>query len=183
MTDRWTRRSILTATATAGVTALGGVTAAGQTAVTTRVVIRTTEDFTGGDGYAGYFLHVGSESTSEFSASDLEDCQFEDYNPSDIAAYNGTLIDRQDEASRQLPIQVYTAAAADIEPGTLWVVNREVTCADGDFIGLELEQIGATAVRADPEGAANGVGLPGFGPLAAVAGLLGGGWLLTRGEE
>lgn len=183
VTDRWTRRSVLSATVTAGVTALAGGAAARQAATTTRVVILSSEEFTRGDGYAGYFIHIGSESTSEFSVSDLEDCQFENYNPSSVAAYDGSLIDRQDEASRQLPIQIYTAAAADIDPGTLWVVNRGVDCPSGDFVGLELEQIGATVVRADPEGASGGVGLPGFGPLAAIAGLIGGGWALSRREQ
>lgn len=181
MPDQLPRRAVLAAAGTAAATAVAPTAAARYT---TRMVVPPARSFVGEEGYSGYFLHVGSESTGELEADSLSGCGFGDWPPDDLAYFNGRLIDRIDQDAREIETQIYVPATAGISPGTLWVVNREVTCPD-EYVGLSVEQIGAAVVvgssDADEGGGTTSAsdsptdgGGPGFGPLAALAGVAAG---------
>lgn len=185
MGDDWSRRSVLAA--------MGGVATVGSTALAPRVaaqitrqlVIPAAEEFAEDEGYLGYFVHVGDEAADDdVNPEDVDGCEFADWPPDGIQTYNGTLIDRIQEDHRQVPTQVFAATNADIETGSLWVVNRKMTCPD-HYVGLEVEQVGAAFgnVSEDtgtPGTDANPIGQPGFGPVATVAGLVTGAAGLAR---
>lgn len=178
MSDDWSRRTVLAA---AGGTATACAVALAPTAsarLTRRMVAPAKEEFVGGEGYTGYFLHVGGKSSDGVSAQELSGCEFSDWPPDGIESYDGELIDRIQQDHRQTRTRVFTAKGADVQPGTLWVINRVRNCPD-DHVGLEVEQVGAAfgnVSEDDPntETDASPIGQPGFGPVATVAGLLAG---------
>lgn len=178
MSDDWSRRSVLAAAggvATVGASALAP-TASAQ--LTRRMVIPTEDEFVGDEGYRGYFVHVGEDSPDTVDPQDFAGCEFSDWPPDGIQNYNGKLIDRIEEDHRQTPTHFFAAKNADIETGTLWVINRVTNCPDG-HVGIEVEQVGAAFgnVSEDtgtPGTGANPIGQPGFGAPAAVAGVLAG---------
>lgn len=178
MSDDWSRRAVLAA---AGGTATAGAVALAPTAsarISRRIVIPSREGFVGDEGYTGYFLHVGGATSGGVSAGDLAGCEFSDWPPEGIQRHEGELIDRIQQDHRQTQVRLFTAKGADVQPGTLWVINRVRNCPD-DHVGLEVEQVGAAFGNVseddgNTETDANPIGQPGFGPVATVAGLLAG---------
>lgn len=179
MSGNWSRRGLLTATGTVGAVAL---TPTALARYTTRMVIPRVREFDE-EGYAGFFLHVGDERDDRLSVDAVEGCEFANWPPEEIAAYDGRLIDRIDESHREVPTQIYVPADRTVETGSLWVVNREISCPE-ENVGLEAEQLGArirgNQSGTETDGGSGPVGQPGFGPLSAVAALFAGGAALAR---
>jgi hypothetical protein len=104
--------------------------------------------------------------------------------PDGFEAYNGSLIDKQgDDPVTSIPAEVYVPADREISRGALFVVSRQHDCPEG-YVGLELEQIGAS--RVDVSTATQGAATPapsptdgessagpGFGVVGSLAGLAG----------
>lgn len=149
------------------------------------MVIPAAEDFAGDEGYTGYFVHVGDESeTDDVGPNDVAGCEFPDWPPEGIQAFNGTLLDRIQEDHRQVPTKVYAAKRATVSTGSLWVINRIRNCP-GEHVGLEVEQVGAafgnvSEDATSTETSTNPIGQPGFGPVAGVAATLTGAAALVR---
>lgn len=184
MSGTWTRRAVLAAAGGASTVALAPTASA---RLTRRMVVPRAKDFAGSEGYDGYFVHVGGVSVNSVDPQRLSGCELSNWPPGGIQAFNGTLIDRIEKDHDQVPTQVYTAKSADISRGSLWVVNRVRNCP-GDYVGFEVEQVGAAVgnVSADTETTgtagtdANPIGQPGFGLIAGVAGTLAGAAALAR---
>lgn len=187
---RTTRRGVLRSIGAVGAAGAGGLavvpTAGAQ--ITINAVISAAEEFA--DDYAGLFVHVGELSTGELQVEAVEDCDIDGWPPDGFEAYNGSLIDKKgDDPVTSIPAEVYVPVGWDVSTGSLFVVNRQHDCPEG-YVGLELEQIGASSVEistatqgtATPEptasdgGSASGPGFGVAGTLAGVGGLAG----LTR---
>ena len=182
-----------TAVGTGGLAAVP--TADAQAQVTLYAVVSAAEEFA--DDYAGLFVHVGELSTGELRVEAVEGCDIEGWPPDGFQAYNGSLIDKEgDDPVTSVPAEVYVPVGRDVATGSLFVVNRQHDCPEG-YVGLELEQIGAstldvsTATRgtATPQPTAtdgDSAAGPGFGvagALAGVGGLAGLAGLLRRMRE
>jgi len=166
--------------------------------IITMAVTPEQEDVEG--GLTGTWIHIGRP-VEPVQASIADQCDVVDWGDEDTLTYDATLIDRRNDQYRQ-PIQIYLPRRAEVGGGDLFIVNDEVPCESG-YVGIELEQIGArnvdagtkpgegiTETGADTDTAAGGGAQepsdgagPGFGWIAGAAGLLGGGWLLRRGEK
>jgi hypothetical protein len=184
MDDGWSRRGVLAATAAAGTAGLTG-TAGAQARITTRMIIPEMTGFLAGDDYGGYFLHVGEQTTADEGVDEFDDCEFDSWPPASMATFDARLIDRLEDRHREQGTQMFVPSGADVDTGTLWVVNRTITCP-GEYVGLEVERIGSGFVVGN-ESAGDGATetgpnapLPGFGPLAALAAVVAGGYALAR---
>ncbi|MFC7196680.1 PGF-CTERM sorting domain-containing protein [Halosimplex aquaticum] len=120
--------------------------------------------------------------------------------PETMLAYDAQIINAKGEgAPEEEETTLYIGESVDVAPGQLYIINRFNRCGSG-FVGVTLEQIGRSDVGANPDDAGNGQGTvttadpdgggegfggsgPGFGPLAALAGLLGGGALLRWRDD
>lgn len=189
VTDELTRRAVLAGAAASGTAALAPTASA---RVTRRMIVPEASDFVSEGGYAGLFVHVGEETSPTTDPADVDECGFESWSPTELAAYDSQLVDRKDQSHRQTATTVHVASDADVSSGSLWVVNRRIDCS-GDVVGLEVEQVGAaievsTATATggaiaggdgDVATSTEGSGA-GFGPLAGAAGLLAAGAALIR---
>ncbi|WP_123537048.1 hypothetical protein [Halosimplex salinum] len=201
-----TRRSVLAAGA--GVLGAGAVSAGALTRssgvaaaqITEAAAIPTPERWSDAN-LAGFMIHVGGSIDSEQSQQ-AADCQVvgsDTWPPDEMLAFDAQLIDRKDDSTAEEETTLYIGASSDVEPGKLYIINRFNRCED--FVGVSLEQIGRADVNVEiddrttdtpadadqPDGATTesedgGFGAvgPGFGPLAGLIGLLGGGALLAR---
>lgn len=181
MSDNWSRRGLLTVTGTVGAVALTPTVLARYTV---RMVIPRVREFDK-EGYTGFFLHVGRERDDRLSVDAVEGCKFANWPPGEIAAYDGRLIDRIDKSHREVPTQIYVSADRTVETGSLWVINREISCPK-ENVGLEAEQLGASirgnqsATETETKGGSGPIGQPGFSALSAGTALLAGAAALAR---
>jgi len=198
-----TRRAALAGTATAlgaGVTGAGTLAgASGVTAaqVTEAAAIPRPAQWGDDTNFAGFMIHVGGSLSPEQErvAADCELISSDTWPPDEMLAYDAQLINRKDDSTEQAETTLYIGEAADVTPGKLYIVNRFNRC-DSDFLGVSLEQIGLSEVNVDveaderpnaettgvSEGGSGAFG-PGFGLVASLAGLLGGGALLRRRDR
>ncbi|ELZ29127.1 hypothetical protein C475_02884 [Halosimplex carlsbadense 2-9-1] len=190
-----TRRSVLAksaATLGAGAVAAGGFVGTSDVAaaqVTEAGAIPEPTKWTDGTNFAGFMVHVGGSLSPEQErvAADCELVGSDTWPPDEMLAYDAQLINRKDDSTEQAETTLYIGETADVTAGKLYIVNRFNRC-DSDFLGVSLEQIGLSEVNVDVETTEPGEGGsgafgPGFGPLATVAGLLGGGALLNRRDR
>ncbi|WP_255198158.1 hypothetical protein [Halorarius litoreus] len=176
MSSAWSRRSVLAATGAVGAAALVPTASARYT---TRMVIPSADGFTGDEDLVGYFVHLGSTTDVSTDPADVDGCGFENWSPTDLSAFDGRLLDRLDEDHRETEMTVHVAGDAEVDTGTLWIINGTVECPDGQ-VGLEVEQVGASVPVSTAESTPSSAIGPGFGPLAAVGGLLAGVAALAR---
>lgn len=193
-----TRRSLLANSAatlgTGAVAASGFVGASGVTAaqITEAGAIPDPAKWGDDTDFAGFMIHVGGSLSPERErvAADCELAGSDTWPPDEMLAYDAQLINRKDDATEQAETTLYVGETANVTAGKLYIVNRFDRC-DGGFLGVSLEQIGLSDVNVAGDGqptagtttadeGGSGAFGPGFGPLAAVAGLLGGGALLRR---
>ena len=200
---RCSRRSVLRG----GVGALalatgGGIASAQETTVgggiTTTGAVAQLDQY---EDLTGFFLHVEGEA-SPIEASVADACNLIDWGNEQTNAYDVVVLDRNQADVPQARTTLYLHEDIDVPAGALWVINGQEQCGSG-YVGVQIEQIGANEVEAglsgdisptstalDQAGATDGGGGgissalgPGFGWLAGAAGLLGGGWLLSRRDE
>ncbi len=175
------RRGFLRAVGAAGVAGGLGVGAlasvpTAEAQYTVNAVVAEAEGFT--DDYAGLFVHVGEESTGELRVEDVDGCAIEGWPPEELSARDGSLIDRKgDDEAESIPAHVYLIADSAVSTGSLFVIDRALDCPE-EYVGLELEAIGA-AVAVDtstpaPEGGSPTGGGPASGPGFGVVGALAG---------
>lgn len=198
-----TRRSVLArgaATLGTGAVAAGGVVgASGVTAaqITEAAAIPEPTKWSEGTNFAGFMIHVGGSLSPEQErvATDCDVVGSDTWPPDEMLAYDARLINRKDESTEQAETTLYIGESADVTAGKLYIINRFNRC-DSDFLGVTLEQIGLSEVNVNVEederpnaattaaddGGSGAFG-PGFGPVATVAALLGGGALLRRRND
>lgn len=185
---RYTRRRLLRGGIAAGAVALGVGSAAGQEPVTAHGILPVRGEID--QELTGFFLHLGGQIDPEVSTVD-DFCQNVDWTEGDILAYDARLIDRTAEPEVS-EVVLYLSQQVPVRPGLLFIVNRVDQCSD-NYLALELSRIGVTdieslpseqtpAATSTPTDSSNGFG-DGFGPAAALASLLGGGWLLNRNRD
>jgi hypothetical protein len=153
------------------------------------MVLPSVDGFTGDEDLTGYFLHVGGDASVDTDPSDVDGCGFANWSPTDLAAYDARLLDRLDDDHREKQTTVHLAANGEVDTGTLWIVNRQVSCPD-DHVGVEVEQVGAAVdvpaseTATDSGATATEGSAPGFGLLAALGGLVAGGvgFVRRRGD-
>lgn len=193
---RYTRRSILRggAASIGAFAAIPGVVTGRQ--VTQTAVIPSPEPWAD-DNLAGFMIHVGG-SQSPVESNEAE-CDYENWPPEQPVAYEATIINRKDAETPEQDINLFIAEDVDIPPGALYLINTFERCESG-YIGVQIERIGRRDVQlsnasdapvADVEddsrpntqtGPSGAIG-PGFGALAAIAAVVGGGLLARlRGE-
>ena len=203
-----TRRSALAksaATLGTGAVAAGGFVGASGVAtgqITEAAAIPEPSKWNEDTNFAGFMIHIGESLSPEQErvAADCELVSSDTWPPDEMLAYDAMLINRKDDSTEQSETTLYIGENADVTAGKLYIVNRFDRC-DSDFLGVALEQTGlsevnvdvdeatdrpaaedgpADATTADEDGGGFGETGPGFGPAAAVAGLLGAGALLRR---
>ncbi|WP_117594325.1 hypothetical protein [Haloprofundus halophilus] len=196
-----TRRGLLRAAgvSVAGLAATSVPAAVGsaQTVTTTAAISGDAPTFSGTD-YTGLFVHVRGVSNDQ-SVSRLDSCDF--FGGDDEAiVYIVRLIDRTADDHPSEETLLYAVEGTDeLGVGNLYVVSNQQSCG-GPLVELELESVGASTINVstgDGGGAATESGsgeestatggedtaddgettgstettTPGFGPLAAAAGL------------
>ncbi|WP_415379166.1 PGF-CTERM sorting domain-containing protein [Halosimplex sp. TS25] len=199
-----TRRSMLAGTGVAiGAGAVGAAGFAGASGVAAGQITEAAAipEVTRweNDNIAGFMIHVGG-STSPAQVRIAEDCDVpgsDTWPPDTMLAYEVHLINRKTEGTpEEEETTLYIGDSAEVAPGTLYIINRFNRCGSG-FVGVTLEQIGRSDIEVDGEadggagggqatvattepgdGGGFGSSGPGFGALAALAGLAGGGALL-----
>ena len=202
---RCSRRTVLRG----GVAALGAATGLGGVAtaqeftpsdgITTKAVIIEQEQY---EDLTGLFLHVEGE-TSPIDAAVSDQCDYVNWDDRATSAYDVVVLDRNQADVPQARTTLYLHQRVEVPPGALWVIDSQEPCGGG-YVGIMIEQIGATELEAglssdlsptETEGVANDAGGAGsgdassgalghgFGWLAGAGGLLGGGWLLRRETE
>lgn len=192
--------------APAGGGASGGTAGDGETGGETGTsgIDAETGSGEGGDGGTGGDSDVtaggngtgGSATTGE---PETPECDFEDWPPDEVERYEARLVDRKGDGTEE-DTTLWVSADVEIEDDDSFLINQHEDCGDGDFVGVELEdmgeQNGGEGGRAEenvedfeegsPTGEDGGVGAatpesgPGFGVLAALAGAAGFGGLLAR---
>lgn len=195
------RRFLAGSAALAGGAALGGGTvglseiAAGNQ-VTETAIIPGPEPWAD-DNLAGFMIHVGG-SQSPVETRVAADCDYRDWPPDTITAYEATIINRKVSGTPQQEINLHISDAVTVSRGALYLINQFERCENG-YVGVQLEQIGLRDVSLTNESDAPVVDVedderpntgtggqsvvgPGFGALATVGGLLGAG-LLARLRE
>lgn len=194
-----TRRSMLAgsaATLGTGVVAARGLAAASGVAagqITEAAAIPQPERWSDAN-LAGFMIHIGSTASID-RADAARQCGVpgsDTWPPDELLAYEVQLINRKDDATGEVGTTMYIGGRAEVAPGKLYVIDSFNRCGNG-FVGLSLEQIGRSDLEvtvnsgnagttAADDGGSGAFG-PGFGLPAAVAGILGGGALLQRGES
>lgn len=190
--QRYTRRTILRggAATVGGVVAIPGL-ASGRR-ITQTAVIPSPEDWAD-ENLAGFMIHAG-QAQDPVQTREAANCNYENWPPDEIRAYDAQIINRKDADTPEQSINLHIDAEADVPPGALYLINAFERCDNG-YIGVSLEQIGQQDVggrgseppavdveddsRPNTQTERSGAIGPGFGALATIAALVGGG-LLAR---
>lgn len=180
-----TRRTVLQGVAGAIGTATVGTAAAtaheGHSGVTTTAAINSTAPSFGQNDYVGLFVQiVGEADTAETKG--VRNCEFVGANEG-IAAFDVQFLQLTGEDKRQQEGRVFTAATNEtVSPGQLYAINNQTSCGSAHY-QVQLEQVGASKIKA-AEKDDSSFAAPGFGPLAALAGLgLGAAGLARRSDD
>lgn len=180
-----TRRGLLAGLGTAAaVGVVPAVTAQGGGKFTSAAVPDSAPTFDG-DDYVGLFVHIAGPGESGGS-EEVDACEFAG-GSEELVTWDAMLVDETGENARETTTLHAKQGADGMQGGHLFVVNDQQDCGDG-VVQLTLEQVGSSEVAvqtgtASGDGATTSTEIPGFGPVAGVASLLGAGWLATRRDE
>lgn len=167
---RLLRRGVVAATAPALATVAAGQTENGSgesDGATETAAIPASAPTFGHRDYTGLFVHI-TGTDSEADTSGIGQCEFLGKNEAP-AAFHATLIDRLEEESTSRQITVVASAEdTTLDAGRLYVINTQRACPS-DYVTVELEQVGRSTIEAPTTTTESAI--PGFGPLAAVAGI------------
>lgn len=160
-----------------------------------RMVIPRIERFS--DDYVGRFVLLSDPLEKEPEASAIDDCEFASWSPDETDVYEGLIIDRH-QTQEAVQTDIYMRTGTEFEPGTLFIITAQSPCPN-DYVGLEATQVPderlppinnssrQTVPETTADGDAGGLASPGqsgFGPLAALGGIIGATWYrVHRGRE
>lgn len=164
--------------------ALGGVPAAAaqESGVFTEAAVPDSAPTFDGDDYVGLFVHVSGPGEDR-SSDPVRNCAFA--GDGTLVTWDVMLVDESGTNAQETTTLHAKQGADGMQGGHLFIVNDQQDCGDG-YVQLSLEQVGASGidVQTGTEGGAGDgatdADIPGFGPVAGVAGLLGAGWLARR---
>lgn len=139
------------------------------------------------------------ETTAAATDTATPDCDYGDWPPDEVAAYDASLIDRKDEDAPRADVTLHVGADVDVPANVLYLVNTFERC-ESEHVGVELELLdeGTPGGEFEPnveiedderpnaqtEDGTTGVTTPGFGAVGALAALAGvAGYLARRGGE
>jgi len=208
--DSVSRRDVLGGVATLGASAVGAGTLAGASGVASAQITQAAAipEVTRweNENLAGFMIHVGG-ATSPAQVRAAEGCVApgsDTWPPDEMLAYDAMLINRKLGDTPEAETTLYIGASVEVLPGQLYLINRFDRC-DSGFVGVSLEQIGRSDVSAGSGQQANGGPVadveederprdlgttqtpdatgPGFGVVASLVGLLGGGALLRSRDR
>lgn len=136
-------------------------------------VVRESAPKVGSDSFVGLFIQIVG-TTTEPDESGIGSCPtFGNEQP--IATLRGRFLDLRGEDRRgEVGVLFIDAGNPDIQPGKLFIVNDQQPCEES-FVQLTLEQVGASKIKVQ---AGTGTtedsytSTPGFGPVAALTGLV-----------
>lgn len=197
-------------TATVGLTAGSGVVAAQDNEsgndsgadsadsesekVAVSAIMPETGMISADEDYTGFLLKLTGE--LDTGVEGIGDCTVEGWSPSNPRVFETQVVDSvnagQSDAYEVIPSSVYLPQDTDFRAGDLFVINNQSECTEG-YLGIQLENIRAsenavsynfTRQNESGDGGGSGGGSdaigPGFGPVAAVGGVLGGAYALAR---
>ncbi|MFC5971441.1 hypothetical protein ACFPYI_08880 [Halomarina salina] len=200
-----TRRRLLGAVGTSvvGLTAGSGIAAAqddggggdgGSDKVAVPAIMPETGEISADEDYTGFMLKLDSQ-LEQSSVGDIGGCTVEGWSPSTPLVFETQVVDTvntsESDSYEVIPSSAYLPQDTSFGAGDLFIINNQSQCADG-FLGIQLENIRSSenpvsydfSRESDGGGGGGGGGSdaigPGFGPLAAVGGVLGGAYGLAR---
>lgn len=179
-----TRRTFLTGIGAAAATAATPRVAAQEsgTGVFTEAAIPDSAPTFDRDDYVGLFVHISGPGADK-SSQGVDSCSFA--GDGTLVTWDAVLVDKTGESAKESTTLHAKQGAEGLQGGRLFVVDEQQGCGDG-FVQVSLEQVGASKVdykgttSTDGEGGEGDIDAPGFGPVAALAGVLGAGWLAKR---
>lgn len=178
------RRTFLTGIGAAAATVAAPSVSAqeSETGIFTEAAIPDSAPTFDGDGYVGLFVHVSGPGEDKPSQG-VDSCSFA--GDGTLVTWDAVLVDKTGESAQESTTLHAKQGAEGLQGGSLFVVNDQQDCGDG-FVQVSLEKVGASKVdyegttSTDGEDGEGTVDVPGFGPVAALAGVLGAGWLAKR---
>lgn len=198
---QYTRRAALATGAAllAGSAGVAGRASAQQ--VTGYGLIPEPERWTN-ENLAGFIIHLGPTLEPGTPGDVPSNCEDQDWPPETISVYDGMLVNRKEGDTPEESTNLLVDAESEFRPGQLFLINTFDQCEGGNYVAVELEQIGyavegtATGPVADVEedqrpnedttegGEGSGAMGPGFDLFGAVAAATGlGGWLAWRRQR
>ena len=146
------------------------------------------------ENYTGFLLKL----TARLEGTGVEgigDCTVGGWSPSNPRVFETQVVDtvsaNNSDSYEVIPSSAYLPQDTDFQAGDLFVINSQSRCGGG-YLGITLENIRAAenAVsynytrdeggNGSGDGGGSGALGPGFGPVAAVGGVLGGAYALAR---
>jgi PGF-CTERM protein len=185
---RLSRRAFLAAGA--AVVSLGGVRADVSSQPVTRPAVIQQPDRFAGQNLAGFTIRV-TDGQSYPATSVAVDCEFDGWPPGSVTSHDAHLVDRKQADSPARETVLYVDGDISIATGQTYLVNTFQQCGT-DYVGVELEGIdqgtGAPVVEIEDDERPNAntgtaAETPGFGVVAALAGVAGLAGLLARRES
>jgi hypothetical protein len=188
-----TGSSLVALTAGSGLAAAqDGGNGSGSQKVSVPAIMPETNDISADEDYTGYLLKLTERLEAEVEG--IGGCTVEGWSPSDPLVYDTKVVDTvsagETDEYEVIPSSAYLPQDTTFEPGDLFVINNQSQCSDG-YLGIQMENIRDSQdsltyeFERDSEGGDGGddgsgaIG-PGFGPLAAAGGVLGGAYALAR---
>jgi len=194
---RLSRRRLLASvgTSAAALTVGSGVVAAQDgERIATPAIIPETGSVSADENYTGFLLKLDEE--LDVSYDGIGSCSAEGWTPSNPRAFSAKLVDTvsagENDSYEVIPSSVALPQDTDFADGDLFVINNQSTCSGGGFLNVQMENIRSDEnpvsynfTRDEGEGGGGGGGDsgaigPGFGPVAALGGVLGGAYALAR---
>jgi hypothetical protein len=194
-----TRRRVLAGLGTGAATLATGSGAVaaqddgGSDKIAVPAIMPETNDLSVDQNYTGYLLKLTDRLEAEVEG--IGGCVVEGWSPSNPRVFGTKVVDTvtsgQGDEYEVIPSSAYLPQDTDFEAGDLFVINNQSQCADG-YIGIQMENIRDSQdpvtyqfdreANEGAEDAGDGSGAlgPGFGPLAAVGGVVGGAYALAR---
>jgi hypothetical protein len=207
MDETVSRRRLLTVVGAGGVALAGGPALAvgqannssgdggpGDRRLTTPAIIPITGQISATDDYTGFFLHLTRrlESPGDTSIAGLKNCKTAGWTPNNPHIFEVQIITVGEETDT-IGSTVYLPRDLQPSAGQLFIINSQQRCGGEAYISIQIEELLAQNVSrgfrtnttgagtGDTEGAGgSGASGPGFGLIAAVGGLLAGGYTLAR---
>ncbi|MFD1513179.1 hypothetical protein [Halomarina rubra] len=193
------RRLLATAGTSVAALAAGPTVLAAQDGESERVavpaVMPQTGAISGDEDYTGFLLKLTSE--LDTTVEGVGGCTVEGWTPSNPRVFETQVVDTvnagENDQYEVVPSSAYLPQDTDFASGDLFVINNQSACGGGEFLGIQLENVrdSEDAVRYNfsredvssdgggDDGESGALG-PGFGPVAALGGVLGGAYALAR---
>ncbi|AUV83202.1 hypothetical protein C2R22_17405 [Salinigranum rubrum] len=177
VSNEWTRRGVLAATAAAGVGAATGVAGAQSEGaeITTSLVVPDDTSKLGNDDFTGLLLQVIDQGKTDASDTDVASC--DSLEADRIISYQLALTDERDDTEESVEATGFASRSNDnVRPDQEFIVSNQEACGDG-YLDLSLEEVTRSGIDVGTESTSTSTptststSMPGFGAATAVAGV------------